>query len=231
MSSDISDYHRLELSIAADPNDSRRVMPVVNARHQRILDIGCGAGQTLIGSNLEQGVCAVGIDLDHSALTLGKRLSPAIHFVSGRGESLPFRNGFFDLVICRVSLPYMHISRALSEMARVTAPGGDLWLVLHPFSMTAKEFGTNLTSLQLKAGLYRLWVLLNGLALNTVGKQMHWPGNPNRYETWQSSGAIKRALLAAGYEQIQIHRENHFVVTAALSPRKAAKTQRRKDES
>src|SRR5215813_6681976 len=108
MSSDLSDYHRLELSIATDPNDSRRVMPVVEGRHQRILDIGCGAGQTLIGSNLREGVCAVGIDLDQSALAFGKRLSPAIHFVSGRGESLPFKNRFFDLVICRVSLPYMH---------------------------------------------------------------------------------------------------------------------------
>jgi ubiquinone/menaquinone biosynthesis C-methylase UbiE len=214
MSSDISNYHRLELSIATDPNDSRRVMPVVQPRHERILDIGCGAGQTLIGSNLRQGVYAVGLDLDQAALAMGKRLSPGIHFVSGRGESLPFKSRFFDLVICRVSLPYMHISRALSEMARVTAPAGDLWLVLHPFSMTAREFGTNLTSFQVKAGLYRLWVLFNGLTLNTVGKQMHWPGNPNRYETWQASGAMKRALVAAGYEQIQIQRENHFVVTA-----------------
>jgi predicted methyltransferase len=50
--------------------------------------------------------------------------------------------------------------------------------------------------------------------LNTVGRQWHWPGNPNRYETWQASGAMKRALLAAGFDQIQISREKHFVVTA-----------------
>jgi len=214
MSNNISDYHRLELSIATDPNDSRRVMPVVGERHRRILDIGCGAGQTLIGSNLREGVSAVGLDVDHAALALGKRLSPSIHFVSGRGESLPFKNSFFNLVICRVSLPYMHIATALAEMARVSAPGGDLWLVLHPFSMTAKELGTNVTHLQLKAGLYRLWVLINGLTLNTVGTQMHWPGNPNRYETWQSGSGMKRALVAAGFGQIQVHRENHFVVTA-----------------
>jgi ubiquinone/menaquinone biosynthesis C-methylase UbiE len=214
MSREISDYHRLELAIAADPNDSRRVMPVVETRHRRILDIGCGAGQTLIGSNLQEGVLAVGLDLDHAALTLGKRLSPAIQFIHGRGESLPFKNSSFDLVVCRVSLPYMHISRALSEMARVTAAGGDLWLVLHPFSMTAKELGTNLIRFQLKAGLYRLWVLINGLTLNTVGTQMHWPGNSNRYETWQTSGGIKRALLAAGFDQIKTHRDKHFVVTA-----------------
>jgi len=214
MSSDSSDYHRLELAIATDPNDSRRVMPRVEPRHRRILDIGCGAGQTLIGSNLSGGVLAVALDVDHSALVLGRSLGSAIQFVSGRGETLPFKDGSFDLVICRVSLPYMHIARALSEMARVTVGGGDLWLVLHPFSMTARELVTNLTHLQLKASLYRLWVLLNGLTLNTVGAQMHWPGNSNRYETWQTAGSMKRALLAAGFDQIQIQHENHFVITA-----------------
>jgi ubiquinone/menaquinone biosynthesis C-methylase UbiE len=214
MFNDSSDYHRLELAIATDANDSRRVMPRVEPRHRRILDIGCGAGQTLIGSNLSEDVLAVGLDVDHSALALGKRLTPTIHFVGGRGESLPFRSGFFDLVICRIALPYMHVSRALSEMARVTSAGGDLWLVLHPFSMTAREWRTNIVRFQLKAGLYRFWVLINGLTLNTTGGQWHWPGNPNRYETWQTNKGVKRALAAAGFDQIQISREKHFVVTA-----------------
>jgi len=209
-----SDYHQLELAIATDPDDTRRVMPVVATSHGRILDVGCGAGQTLIGSNLSPDVFAVGIDVDHAALALGKHLNPAIHFVNGRGESLPFKNRFFDLVICRVSLPYMHISRALSEMARVTAVGGDLWLVLHPFSMTAKELGTNLTRLQLKAVVYRLWVLINGFSLNTLGKQLHWPGNETHYETWQTSKAMRRALWAAGFDQVRISHGKHFVVTA-----------------
>ena len=214
MSDEASDYHRLELSIATDPNDSRRVMPVVEARHRRILDVGCGAGQTLIGSRLSDGVFAVGIDVDHSALTLGKQLAPKIHFIRGYGEALPFASGAFDLVICRVSLPYMHIRTAISEMARVTNAGGDLWLVLHPFSMTAKELGTNLAHFQVKASLYRLWVLINGLSLNTVGRQWHWPGDPNRYETWQANAGIIRALTAAGFDQIRIDRGNHFVVAA-----------------
>lgn len=214
MSRENSDYHRLELSIARDANDSRRVMPVVEDRHRRILDIGCGAGQTLIGSNLREGVTAVGVDLDHAALALGKQYSASIHFVEGRGEALPFDHEAFDLVICRVALPYMHIERALSEISRVTDVGGDLWLVLHPFSMTAKELGTNIARLQVKASLYRLWVMVNGMTLNTVGRQWHWPGNSNRYETWQGSTGITRGLAAAGFGQVQIKREKHFVVTA-----------------
>lgn len=219
MSREISDYHRLELSIATDPNDSRRVMPVVEERHRRILDIGCGAGQTLIGSNLREGVTAVGLDLDHAALALGKQFTPSIHFVEGRGEALPFDHDAFDLVICRVALPYMHIARALSEISRVTDVGGDLWLVLHPFSMTAKELATNISRLQFKAGLYRTWVLINGAVLNTLGRQWHWFGDPSRYETWQTNNGIKRALLAAGFDRIRINREKHFVVTATKGAR------------
>ena len=212
MGTDTSEYHRLELSIAADPNDSRRVMPRVESGHRRILDVGCGAGQTLIGCDLSDGVLAVGIDTDVSALTLGKQFTNAVQFVIGEGESLPFADGSFDLAICRVALPYMHVARALSEMCRVTAAAGDLWLVLHPLSMTVQELGANVGRLQLKASLYRAWVLLNGLALHVAGKQWRW--RSGSYETWQTSSGITRALAAAGYAEIKITRDNHFVVTA-----------------
>lgn len=189
-------------------------MPHVEGKHRRILDVGCGAGQTLIGSKLPETAFAVGLDNDHSALSLGKQFSAGIDFVRGRGETLPFKNGTFDLVICRVALPYMHISRALSEMSRVTTPGGDLWLVLHPLSLTVKELGTNIVRFQARAGVYRLWVMMNGLALHFVGKQWSWPINPRRYESSQTKKSIKRALLAAGFDRVNISRENHFVVTA-----------------
>lgn len=217
MARDSSDYHRLELSIAADPHDSRRVMPRVEARHRRILDVGCGAGQTLIGCHLAEGVFAVGLDTDDSAVALGKQLARDIQFVIGRGESLPFADGYFDLVICRVALPYMHVATALAEMSRVTAAGGNLWLVLHPLGMTVRELGANIAHLQIKAALYRTWVLLNGLSLHLVGRQWRWPSNPARYETWQTNRAITRALRVAGFDQIQITRGNHFVVTATKS--------------
>jgi len=210
-----SDYHRLELSIASSAADPRRIMPPIEPRHRRILDVGCGAGQTLIGSNLAENVFAVGLDSDHSALVLGKEFTSTVNFVLGQGESLPFRNESFDLVLCRVALPYMHIATALSEMARVTGTGGDLWLVLHPFSMTVKELVANMGRLQVKAGLYRLWVMTNGLGLHFLGRQWGWPMNPSRFESSQTRRSIQRALLAAGFDQIRISQEKHFVVTAS----------------
>ena len=84
---DSSEYHRLELSIAANPDDKRRVIPPVEPRHRRILDVGCGAGQTLISCNLDKDVLAVGLDTDDSAIALGKQLTTAINFVVGEGTA------------------------------------------------------------------------------------------------------------------------------------------------
>ena len=97
------------------------------------------AGQTLLASDLPDGVLAAGVDVDYSALSAGREMSAGIGLVNAEGESLPFCKETFDLVICRVALPYMHVTRAVREMARVLRVGGDLWLVLHPFSMTVQE--------------------------------------------------------------------------------------------
>ena len=209
------DYHRLELSIASNPNDPRRIMPSITAEHTRILDVGCGAGQILIASDLGSGVLAVGTDIDHSALVLGSQLSDnKVRFVCASGEALTFASKTFDLVICRVALPYMHIPRALTEMSRVLKDGGDLWLVLHPFEMVRKELFESLAGLRLKSILDRLYVVTNGLALHLLGRQFKVPIGGGRYESFQTNTGIKRVLRSAGFEDIKIRREKFFVVTA-----------------
>ena len=132
---DIGAYHVLELQIAANPVDTRRVMPTIGAHHRRIVDVGCGAGQTLIASRLGEEVEAFGVDRDHKALSLGRQMYPRLRLIRARGEELPLPSRSFDLAISRVALPYMRTTAALSEMARVLRPGGDLWIVLHPFSL------------------------------------------------------------------------------------------------
>lgn len=213
------DYHRLELSIATNPDDPRRMLPDVSASHCRILDVGCGAGQTLIASNLRQAVFAVGVDLDHSALVYGRQQTTNVRFVQSAGEDLPFVNNSFDLVICRVALPYMQVKRAIEEMFRVLDERGELWLVLHPLSMTAGELRDSLRQLNPKAAIYRLWVLGNGFLLHFFGKQCRWPLHPNRYESWQSSERMERILFSVGFEDMNVNLGKHFVVTARKKER------------
>src|SRR5271163_3679063 len=133
MNSDL-EYHLRELEVARSVGDPRRVMPVIPEGCARLLDVGCGAGQTLVASDLK-GARAFGVEYDHDPLRLGKKMAGNVEFVRASGESLPFMDGSFDFVISRVALPYMRVAVAVAEIARVLKPGGAIWFVLHPMGM------------------------------------------------------------------------------------------------
>lgn len=59
MSANVAAYHVLELQIASNPADVRRVVPAIKREHERLLDVGCGAGQKLIASTLGANVTAI----------------------------------------------------------------------------------------------------------------------------------------------------------------------------
>ena len=111
------EYHHRELEIALSPDDARRALPVIPDGCARVLDVGCGAGQTLIASDLK-GARGFGIDYDYSPLKGGKERNGHIEFVQASGESLPFADASLDFVISRVALPYMRIPVAAAEIAR-----------------------------------------------------------------------------------------------------------------
>jgi SAM-dependent methyltransferase len=96
-----------------------------------VLDIGCGAGQTLRLLEPYSPAERIGIDVDVEALAFGSRWADLedqdIAFGHATAYALPFRDSHFSHVICRVALNYMHQRSALSEMVRVLRPGGFLY--------------------------------------------------------------------------------------------------------
>jgi len=124
------EYHLAELRIALDPSHPGHILPQVEP-HERVLDLGSGAGQTLIAAC--PGRLSFGLDIDFEALRLGRSFTCEVAFVCGRAEQLPFASESFDLVISRVSLPYTHLRASLSEINRVLRPKGRIWLTLHTF--------------------------------------------------------------------------------------------------
>jgi SAM-dependent methyltransferase len=96
----------------------------------RILDIGCGAGQTLRLLAPFSPAERVGIDFDSEVLAFGGRLADRqaqdISFGHATAYALPFKDGHFSHIISRVALNYMHQRKALREMVRVLQPGGFL---------------------------------------------------------------------------------------------------------
>src|SRR5437867_7613895 len=107
----------MEFAIARDPTDPRHVNPPPFPPDRRVLDVGCGAGQTLIACYGDRR--AFGIDVDLDALKLGRSLTNRVAFVCGATEHLPFRDCGFDVVIARVSLPYTDLRLSLPEIRRV----------------------------------------------------------------------------------------------------------------
>lgn len=148
-----------------------------------------------------------GLDVDPSAMSLGRRIAPNVRFTSGRAEQLPFADAQFDLVIARVSLAYTDIRESLREIYRVSKPGGKLWITLHSFSVPwASVKGSNW-----KGKVFFAYIVLNSLSLHFLGRVFSFFG---RYESFQTEGGIARMLKRSGFTEITVERGRHFLVTA-----------------
>ncbi len=208
-------YHLLELEIARAANDPRRVMPILSDRDGSILDIGCGAGQTLIACNLKPGVFACGVDVDEEALALGRLMSRDIALARATGEQLPFADQSFDFVISRLALPYMRIPEALGEIARVLKPGGQVWFLPHSISMALRGVARSLRERNARNLIYQHYVIVNGLLFHFTGRLFRFPFNPDKCESFQTRRGVVRAMLAAGFEDVSAECDRFFIVTAS----------------
>ena len=223
MSTSTVEYHLAELAIAKSETDLRKALPTLPSRFASILDIGCGAGQTLLACDLHHDVLACGIDIDREAVAFGQKLDRQnkfenrgqLNLACAVGEALPFADASFEVVISRVAVPYMHIPTALTEISRVLTPGGHLWLTLHPYQMVFEFLGRALKSGNVKSMVYFSYALLNGLAFHYFGKLWRFPLNRQRCESFQTAGAMQRALRQAGFAQVEMEQApNRFAIKA-----------------
>jgi demethylmenaquinone methyltransferase/2-methoxy-6-polyprenyl-1,4-benzoquinol methylase len=127
-------YDRLAwlLSFGQDRRWRRAAVDAVAAgRPGRVLDVATGPAGVALQIAERTGARVVGVDPDRPMLGRGvanvaaRGLESRIHFVLGRGEELPFRDGAFDAVSFSYLLRYVDDPPAtIAELARVTRPGG-----------------------------------------------------------------------------------------------------------
>jgi len=210
--SDARAYHEAELEIARSPGDPRSILPNVPPNARRILDVGCGAGQSLIALGLPSTTIAVGIDRDSDALSLGATWTRDVQFACGSGESLPFADETFDFVFSRVALPYMHVPTALNEIRRVLAPGGRMWLVLHGPRIVFSQLAEAVRGGHAKSALFQSYAAVNGALYHLTGRLLRWPVG-GRYESFQTRRIVPR-LRRAGFTDIHVESAPHFILQA-----------------
>jgi ubiquinone/menaquinone biosynthesis C-methylase UbiE len=97
---------------------------------ERALDSGCGAGALAFAlAPFVESV--VGVDLSERLIAAGRELAPAnCELLVGDATALPFEYGSFDIAGC---MRVLHHARrpelVVSELARVTRPGGRILVV------------------------------------------------------------------------------------------------------
>jgi ubiquinone/menaquinone biosynthesis C-methylase UbiE len=169
---------------------------------QRILDIGCGAGQELLPFVKSREVLGIGLDRASTVgrsgrqLLLPHSLAGRVAFVGGAAENLPVRSGQIDLIVCRLALPYTRNAAALREMARVLRPGGLILLKIHHARFYLGRMKTAAKAADILRVAAGLRVLLAGAYYHVTGRQ------PDNYvlgaESFQTERLLRRELSRCG---------------------------------
>jgi demethylmenaquinone methyltransferase/2-methoxy-6-polyprenyl-1,4-benzoquinol methylase len=115
------------ISLGQDRYWRRATLAAVGAQHgERVLDLAAGTG-TSSEPLADAGVRVVPCDLSFGMLEVGKRRRPDLGFVAGDATALPFADESFDAVTISFGLRnVVDTAGALSELLRVTRPGGRL---------------------------------------------------------------------------------------------------------
>jgi ubiquinone/menaquinone biosynthesis C-methylase UbiE len=93
-----------------------------------ILEVGCGTGRTLewFSRNTADAdkISLSGIDPSQGLLAVAREKLPAAHFHIGTGETLPFEDGSYDLVVATGILHHVDDpKKVIGEMFRVSKRG------------------------------------------------------------------------------------------------------------
>jgi len=123
----------------------------------RLLDVGCGLGMQAARLAL-RGWEAYGIDASDQMLKLGQFRFPAVHkrvrLARGIAEALPFRGGYFDVVMCQGAMDHFaDRERFVAEVERVLKPGGHFVVALANYESLSCRVGKALDDLSRFIGI------------------------------------------------------------------------------
>jgi SAM-dependent methyltransferase len=99
-----------------------RIVALAHPQGMRVLDIGSGTGR--LAEALAEREHARVFAIDASPAMVEQARARGVNARVGRAEALPFKAGWFDVVVMRMALHLLDRPRALAQAARVLAPEG-----------------------------------------------------------------------------------------------------------
>lgn len=112
-------------------------------RGGRVLDVACGTGKQAMRI-AERGCFSVGAEASAEMIGVGRYIQPQSRatMVRSIAETLPFRSGAFDRVICQGSLDHFADPPAfMREAARIIKPDGRVVIALANFESVSCRLG------------------------------------------------------------------------------------------
>lgn len=115
---------------ACSPNIIADIMSVLSdiAPCAKLLDLGCGHGETLAALAGQTQLVLYGAEPDAQRCTAARIACPQAKIVTASAEKLPYADQYFDVVNCECVLSLTDISLAAAELFRVLRAGGRLIL-------------------------------------------------------------------------------------------------------
>lgn len=99
-----------------------RLVELTSPRGQRLLELGCGTGR--LAEALAEREAARVFAVDASAAMVERARARGVNARVARAEALPFKPGWFDVVVSRMAVHLFERRRAFAEAARVLGPQG-----------------------------------------------------------------------------------------------------------
>jgi ubiquinone/menaquinone biosynthesis C-methylase UbiE len=158
----------------------------------QVLDIACGTGEPAISiaALLEGNGSVVGLDISSAPLKIAEERAVQrglenIRFLLGDARQLPFADGQFDRITCRLGVMFFpDLPNALRQMHRVLKPGGRA--VLLAWGVMGQPYFSSTIGSLLRA--------LPGGSIPEAARKMFAFGQP---------GLLARGLRAAGFETVE----------------------------
>jgi demethylmenaquinone methyltransferase/2-methoxy-6-polyprenyl-1,4-benzoquinol methylase len=172
----------------------RAVARAVDAKPgDRVLDLAAGTGTSSLPF-AQAGATVVPCDFSLGMLREGKRRNPALPLTAGDATRLPFADGAFDAVT--ISFGLRNVSgteRALSEMLRVTRPGGRV--VICEFSQPVwAPFRTVYSEYLMRA--------LPGIATRVASNPDAYVYLAESIRDWPAQEPLARLMQSAGWRSV-----------------------------